>query len=133
MLLRAQQAFGAVSAGNWEEVYRYTSPRSQELCSVEGYAVRGINYVKIVRGLGGLTEDAPLKVQPIVRTLTGNVGMVAVNFLSDGQALNFSEDEQFRWVLLDGEWWLENEEWEIGCSGWKLFEEPREPVPEKQN
>ena len=43
------------------------------------------------------------------------------------------EEEQFRWVLIKDEWWLENEEWEIGCSGWKLFEESREPVPEKQN
>lgn len=133
LLLRAQQAFSAVSAGNWEEVYQYVSPRSQERCTAEGFTTRVINYVRIVRGLGGLSEDAPIMFQPIIRVVTGNVGLVAINFLSDGQRLSFQEDEQFRWVLIDEEWWLEHELWEGGCSQWKLFEELREPGPEKHN
>ena len=133
LLLRAQQAFGAASTGSWEEVYQYVSPRSRERCTAEGFTTGLINYIRIVRGLSGLSEDAPLKLRPIISAVTGNVGLVAINFLSDGQRLNFQEDEQSRWVLIDGQWWLEHELWEGGCSEWKLFEELRELVPEKQN
>ena len=125
LLLRAQQAFGTVSAGNWEAVYQYVSPRAKEFCTAEEHPSRVINYVGIVRGLGGLTEDAPINLRPIVQAVTDNVGIVAINFLSNGTRLVIREDEQFRWVHIDGEWWLENEDWEVGCAGWKLFEQKR--------
>jgi len=133
LLLRAQQAFGAVSAGNWEEVYQYVSRRSQERCAAEGFTAGGINYVRVVRGLDGLSEDAPLTLRPTIKVVTGNAGLVAINFLSNGQRLDFLEDEQFRWVLIDGVWWIEHDTWKDGCTGWKLFEEPRELVPMEQD
>lgn len=111
----------AANAGSWGELYQYTSPRSRALCGLEGYAARADNYLRVVRGLTAIRDEVPVELRAAYAAVNGEEGFVAIDFLAKGKPLRFDEDEQVRWVLLDGEWWLEDEAWTDGCVSWKLF------------
>ena len=122
LLVRAQEALRAASAGTWAELHQYTSPRSRALCGLEGYAARVDNYLGLVRGFMAVGDEALFELRAAYATVNGDEGFVDISFFAKGKPVLFEEDEQVRWVSLDGEWWLEDKAWQDGCVGWKLFD-----------
>jgi hypothetical protein len=112
----------AAGAGSWEELYQYTSPRSRAVCGLDGYSARVDNYLRLVRGFMAVSDDALFELRAAYATVNGDEGFVAIDFLAKGKPVLFDEDEQVRWIWLDGEWWLEDKAWQDGCVGWKLFD-----------
>jgi hypothetical protein len=89
---------------------------------MEGYAGRVDNYLGVVRRFMAAGDEALFELRAAYVTVNGDEGFVAIDFLSKGKPVLFEEDEQVRWVSLDGEWWLEDKSWQDGCVGWKLFD-----------
>ena len=122
LLVRAQGALRAAGAGSWEELYQYTSPRSRVSCNSEGYTARVDHYLALIKGFMAVGDETSLELRAAYITVNGDEGSMAIDFLAKGKLVLFDEDEQARWVFLDGEWWLEDKAWQDGCVGWKLFD-----------
>jgi hypothetical protein len=89
---------------------------------MEGYAGRVDNYLGLVGGFMAVGDEALFELRAAYATVNGDEGFVGIDFLAKGKPVLFEEDEQVRWVFLDGEWWLEDKAWQDGCVGWKLFD-----------
>lgn len=120
---RAAAAYSFALDQNWLEQVQYISPRAREVCEAPNYAARISVFAKLVIGMEGITENPTI--QFIIRDVTveGADGTVSIGYLLDGQPAVLEDKGIRRWVLLDGQWWEEHEDWQDGCVGWKLFEQ----------
>ena len=71
LLVRAGGALRAASAGSWEELYQYTSPRSRAVCSSEGYAARVDNYLRLVREFMAVADEARFELRAAYAAVNG--------------------------------------------------------------
>lgn len=120
--VRALAAFRSTDGGSWASLYDYLSPSAQETCERSDHAARIHNFASIVKGFMELGEDAELLLRVRDVAVDGVEAKVFIDLVSGGQRVEYGEIPELRWVLLDGEWWVENQDWRDGCVGWKLFQ-----------
>ena len=116
---RAEATYQAVAKQDWAQVYQYASPRYRENCMVEDYVWWRTSISE------SIPEGMELRVSRV--SVVEDEGQVWVEVIIDHEPLAAAadEDEPAPWVLLDGEWWIESEDWELGCPGPERSEELR--------
>ena len=133
---RADEATLALNENRWLDLYEFKSPRSVrprlpyglpavQLCTQEQFIFDMGDKIARIRGLAGLYRDEPLMWEIVdVRAQEDNarVGVVRMNIYHEGELVTdeFHDylgevEEGARWVYIDGEWWMEPDNWDDGC------------------
>ena len=120
---RAVAAYSSALDRNWLEQYQYTSLRSRDVCDSAGYAAKVANLVSLIRGFMSINEDATFEFRVRDVQVTGEEGAVFIEYLSDGELIPLADEGRHRWVFLNGMWGEEHQAWQVGCAGWRLFEQ----------
>ncbi len=113
---RAAEFFGALGDENFLRAHSFTSPRFREICLSGEWGI-GLRFaVDLIKGIGG-GEDSELEWRVSGVTVEGDTGSVDADILLDGVMVDFSdESDASGWVLVDGQWWQEADDWEEGCE-----------------
>ena len=139
---RANEATLALNESRWLDLYEFKSPRSVrpripyglpavQLCTQEQFIFdTGTRNAKI-RALAGLYRDEKLTweiVDVTTKEDQDRVGVVRLDIYHEGKLVTDEfhdyrgeEQEGERWVYIEGEWWVEPENWDEGCHENTLF------------
>ena len=145
---RADDATLALNEDRWLDLYEFKSPRSVrprlpyglpavQLCTQEQYIFDTGTRIAKIRALAGLYRDEKLTWEIVdVKTKEGDdsvrhgdrIGVVRLDIYHEGKLVTdeFHDyrgevEEGERWVYIDGEWWMEPENWDEGCHENTLF------------
>ena len=142
---RAEAATTAWNEGKWLDFYAFKSPRSVaprfpyglpavQMCTREQFVLDTGTKMAKLRASVGMGEDEPLswRITAVsindVKTRGYFKGRVYLEILYDGEPIESERNDYFgvsdegaQWVFIDGEWWLEDENWRDGCHTTKLF------------
>ena len=145
---RADDATLALNEDRWLDLYEFKSPRSVrprlpyglpavQLCTQEQFIFDTGTRIAKIRALAGLYRDEKLTWEIVdVKTKEGDdsvrhgdrIGVVRLNIYHEGKLVTdeFHDyrgevEEGERWVYIDGEWWVEPENWDEGCHENTLF------------
>jgi len=109
---RAQAAAQFLTNKDSAGFYALYSPRFRTVCQVDGLAA-------------GLSESAQVEEGPQLKGPIWDVVFIAIEDTKGVEAgVTFdiildnyviTSADKFRWVLQEGEWWMEAERWELGC------------------
>ena len=65
----------------------------------------------------GVDENADLSFELTGVAVEGDVGAVDGTLRLGGEIVDFGEEDAAEsWIFFDGEWWLEDSDWEGGCE-----------------
>ena len=113
---RAESANLTITGEEWLETHKYLSPRTREVCKNGEYAVvLGMGF-GMLKGIMGMPEDAKITFSVLRVTVDGDIGRVYSEMKHDGDVIEFGEDDGEGWVYVDGEWWIEEDDWETTCD-----------------
>ena len=145
---RADEATLALNEDRWLDLYEFKSPRSVrprlpyglpavQLCTQEQFIFDTGTRIAKIRALAGLYRDEKLTWEIVdVKTKEGDdsvrhgdrIGVVRLDIYYEGKLVTdeFHDyrgevEEGERWVYIDGEWWVEPENWDEGCHENTLF------------
>ncbi len=145
---RADDATLALNEDRWLDLYEFKSPRSVrprlpyglpavQLCTQEQFIFDTGTRIAKIRSLAGLYRDEKLTWEIVdVKTKEGDdsvrhgdrIGVVQLDIYHEGKLVTdeFHDyrgevEEGERWVYIDGEWWVEPENWDEGCHENTLF------------
>ena len=145
---RADDATLALNEDRWLDLYEFKSPRSVrprlpyglpavQLCTQEQFIFDTGTRIAKIRALAGLYRDEKLMWEIVdVKTKEGDdsvrhgdrIGVVRLDIYHEGKLVT-DEFHDYRgeveagerWVYIDGEWWVEPENWDEGCHENTLF------------
>ena len=145
---RADDATLALNEDRWLDLYEFKSPRSVrprlpyglpavQLCTQEQFIFDTGTRIAKIRALAGLYRDEKLTWEIVdVKTKEGDdsvrhgdrIGVVRLDIYHEGKLVTdeFHDyrgevEEGERWVYIDGEWWMEPENWVERCHENTLF------------
>ena len=145
---RADEATLALNEDRWLDLYEFKSPRSVrprlpyglpavQLCTQEQFIFDTGTRIAKIRALAGLYRDEKLTWEIVdVKTKEGDdsvrhgdrIGVVRLDIYHEGKLVTdeFHDyrgevEEGERWVYIDGEWWMEPENWVERCHENTLF------------
>ena len=122
-LTKRAESFSLTTTGeDWLESHKYLSPRTREVCKNGEYALVMEMGFSMLTGFMGMPEDAKLTFSVLRVTVDGDIGRVYSETKHDGDVIELGgEDDTGEgwvedWVYVDGEWWLEGDDWETTCD-----------------
>ena len=145
---RADEATLALNEDRWLDLYEFKSPRSVrprlpyglpavQLCTQEQFIFDTGTRIAKIRALAGLYRDEKLMWEIVdAKTREGDdsvrhgdrIGVVRLDIYHEGKLVTdeFHDyrgevEEGEQWVYIDGEWWMEPENWDEGCHENTLF------------
>ncbi len=139
---RAGEATLALNESQWLDLYEFKSPRSVrprlpyglpavQLCTQEQFIFDTGTRIAKIRALAGLYRDEKLTWEVVDVTTKEDqdrIGVVRLDIFHEGKLVTdeFHDyrgevEEGERWVYIEGEWWIEPENWDEGCHENTLF------------
>lgn len=136
---RAADATEALNEGEWLDFYEFKSPRSVkpripyglpavQLCTQEQFIFDMGTKVALIRALAGLYGQEKLTWKIVEVTMEDRVGVVRLDIFHEDKLVTdeFHDylgevEEGARWVYIDGQWWVEPEDWAGGCHKDRLL------------
>ena len=139
---RAAEATLTLNENQWLDFYEFKSPRSVrprlpyglpavQLCIQEQFIFDMGTRIAKIRALAGLYRDEKITWEIVGVTTKEDqdrVGVVRLDIYHEGELVTdeFHDyrgevEEGERWVYIDGEWWVEPENWDEGCHESTLF------------
>ncbi|MDE2716603.1 MAG: hypothetical protein OXI33_06250, partial [Chloroflexota bacterium] len=139
---RATEATLALNEDRWLDFYEFKSPRSVrprlpyglpavQLCTQEQFTFDTGTRLAKIRALAGLYRDEKLTweiADVTTKEDRDRIGVVRLDIFHQGKLVTdeFHDyrgevEEGERWVYIDGEWWVEPENWDEGCHENTLF------------
>ena len=113
---RATDVYAHVTRGEWSDVHGYFLPEFQEFCSIEKYTDKNVKGMKVLNHMLGIPEDDFLEFTVLQTNVDGNAGQVYIDISYQGKSLDLGQSKSPReWILVDGEWWSNPEDWEKEC------------------
>ena len=64
----------------------------------------------------GISEDEKITFSVLRVTVDGDIGRIYTEAKYEDKVLEFGEDEGQGAVYVDGEWWVEEDDWENTCQ-----------------
>ena len=113
---RATDVYTHVTNGDWHRVHGYFLPEFQKFCSIEQYTDKNVKGMKVLNHMLGIPEGDSLEFSVIETRVYGGAGQVFIDISYQGKSLDLGQSNSPReWVLVDGEWWSNPEDWEKEC------------------
>ena len=98
---------------DYSAYYEYMSPRFKGICSRAGFVEEAERELATFEEFLG---DAELTFEITAVEVSGTEGRVFAQLYIGGELwVPPVENEGEPWVMMNGEWWLEGEDWEEGC------------------
>ncbi len=137
---RAAAATQTLNEGQWLDFYEFKSPRSvaprlpyalplAQLCTETQFIFDVGTKIAKLRALGGLEGDEPLTWKITDVSHDKRFGVVVLDIYHNDQLITdeFHDylgevDDGARWVYIEGEWWVEPEDWNKGCHQDRPFQ-----------
>ena len=117
----------ALSATNWPQLYEYQSPRqrtarfpygleSAQTCLLDQFVLEMVDGLADVRVVASLHADAVPTWSVSGVTVDGEIGQVDLTISINGDPLDLpGHQSSTRWMVRDGTWYREEEDWRDGC------------------
>ena len=113
---RATDVYTHVTNGDWDQVHGYFLPEFQKFCSIARYTEKNVKGMQVLKHMLGIPEKDSLEFSVIESSVYGSAGQVYIDISYQGKSLDLGQSNSPReWVLVDGEWWSNPEDWEKEC------------------